>query len=1167
MKIKEIFKKDISRNINPAVVVGAKAPEVIKAEIEEYVFTDSLIEHMYKFFNTVFNGKDKKTGVWVNGYYGSGKSHFIKYINYCIDRETSENAFGHFQEEVKDYDNISSDVSNSNIELIKKKVARSNSDTIMFNIEAVAGDKGDLKKRFTRIFLNQFNRFRGYNAINLELALYVEKQLDEEGVYGEFKEKIRTAFHKNWDEDGPAMLAFKKTEVFNLIKELIPGIDLEYLDKKLKNPDEITIEDTLIPELKEYLKDKPESYRLIFLIDEISQYIGGNIDLLLNLQTIVEKVSDNCDNKVWIVCTAQQKLEEIVDETKSMNKGTSEEAVGKILGRFETRIPLTSDEADYITKIRVLDKNSTGIEALDSIYNTNKDAIENQFDFQHSFYKGFVDEADFRMSYPFIPYQFRLISDIFESFSQKGYVIKEVKDNERSVLGITHFTVKKNSEMEIGRFIPFDAFFNDLLEANLTHIATRIIERALKDDSIRNNSFAKRVVKILFMVSSLIESKAISFPSNRDNIASLLIENTDENRLNLQEKTQAVLEKLVKVNIIRVDENGAYHFFKDDEIEVATLIQNTHPTEEDRIIFMNNILQKILKVQNKFRYENKDFKISYWVDEKKIYPTGDIIVKILVFDTRSVADIAVNNINKELIICFNNGFMKDGDLRSDFSNACKTDKYLKLNSATASKDRQKTHEIFRARNSSIIDSMEKKIASIFPETPFISEKQIIEFGKTSGTTPTKKYESILHKHISRIYKYNLLQNDYAKNTEDLRKASAARANNTILSNAEQYIEDKISQFNDSLSISDIIKSFEPAPFGWKDLSVIHMILELVKKRKREIHYNNYKLDDLRSFVEKAIKSNEQTSLIIKSQAECSVELKDKAVESFQDIFNCHLRSINDCYKVEKEMRKIISDNFKEYESFSREYGDYPFAKHFIELSKLLSELSEERDINIFFTNVGNSREFVSLLSDECMQLQEFVSDKLSTYNEIRNFVKNNSINFDDLAEADKDKAKKLKDFVENDDRPFNGFHVQLAVYKELKISLSDLVEKLKKEAVKEYENIYAELKVEADKIAKKEVNIDPVYSLNDKLIEIGNKTRIIELKNLKLESSFFKGQKLKEIIDLFTPTDGDVKDIEKAKIKIKTQIINNEEEMESFLDRTREKIKKELDAEKIVIIE
>ena len=184
--------QDIERHINAAVVVGDRERDVIEAEIREYVFTDELIEHFFKLLSTVLNKEEGKTGIWVNGYYGSGKSHFIKYFHYLLDGPTSDLAFEMLAEALKSYDDskgFGSGVSASNLQLLRKKVQQTASEDIMFNLERETDDHEG--ERVTRIMLNMLNQHRGYNKTDIPLALLLEKSLDQAGKLDEFKSTIQ----------------------------------------------------------------------------------------------------------------------------------------------------------------------------------------------------------------------------------------------------------------------------------------------------------------------------------------------------------------------------------------------------------------------------------------------------------------------------------------------------------------------------------------------------------------------------------------------------------------------------------------------------------------------------------------------------------------------------------------------------------------------------------------------------------------------------------------------------------------------------------------------------------------------------------------------------------------------------------------------------------------
>lgn len=507
MKIQELYDRDIERRINPAVVVSEMEEYFINQEIDEYVFTQDITKNIYKFLNAVVNKKEGKTGVWISGYYGSGKSHFIKYLFYCLNEKYRDKAFANFNDSVKNVDPLDE----PNIGLVTNLRNKLNSlavAEIIFNIDAVSDNDGT-KDRITRVLLNQLNAFRGYNDTNIALALYLEKPLDEKGKFEDFKKEIKTKLKEDWEGNQLDFVEMYLNEVIDIAKKFDPLLDKESLKNGILNQNKDFTIKFLIDELKDFLETKEDNYRLLFLMDEVSQYIGDNKDLLLNLQTIVEEVGAHIGPKVWIVCTAQQDLQSLVDNT-----GNDVQAFGKILGRFETMISLQSQDAAFITKKRVLDKSSIGIGLLNEYYKENKGAIENQFVFDHDLYENYESREDFTLTYPFIPYQFRLVSDVFESFSNVGYVGEGVKNTERAILGITHYTANLCKSNDVGYFVPFDLFFNEQLEKNLTQRARGIIDRAYSINEVKKDVFARRVVNALFMVSNLGQSIKVNFPAN-----------------------------------------------------------------------------------------------------------------------------------------------------------------------------------------------------------------------------------------------------------------------------------------------------------------------------------------------------------------------------------------------------------------------------------------------------------------------------------------------------------------------------------------------------------------------------------------------------------------------------------------------------------------------------
>ncbi len=105
----------------------------------------------------------------------------------------------------------------------------------------------------------------------------------------------------------------------------------------------------LVEDIKDYLKTKPNNFRLLFMVDEVGQYVGTDTDMLLNLQSLVEKIGSECGGKVWVVCTGQEAIDEII-------KVRADE-FSRIQARFKTRLSLSSSSVDEVIQKRILKKN------------------------------------------------------------------------------------------------------------------------------------------------------------------------------------------------------------------------------------------------------------------------------------------------------------------------------------------------------------------------------------------------------------------------------------------------------------------------------------------------------------------------------------------------------------------------------------------------------------------------------------------------------------------------------------------------------------------------------------------------------------------------------------------------------------------------------------------
>lgn len=1070
MRLADIYNKLITRIINPAVVAQDRTKDTIDIEIGEYVFTDEIINNMYKVLVAI-KDKDKvsKTGIWINGYYGSGKSHFLKYVHYCIATETRQQAFDRLIQAIKDRDTLLCPdsritMSNSDIKALKLWYDQAEIEDVLFNAQDVSKANKD-NTTFTHIFFKMFNQCRGYNAYNIPLAILFEKYLDNNNAFEQFKKRLEEEDGFVWANDAADVVSNELDTVLRVAKKCVPNLDIEALKATLLNQESYHIDTRKFAnEIKNYLSTKGENYRFIFLVDEVSQFVNTNKDVLLDLQTVIESLSLSCNRQVWVACTAQQTIDAVISDTGI--SGT-DEAYGKIMGRFETRVSLESTDPAFITQKRILEKKPTAELELKKIFKTNQDAILNQFNMGHELYKSYRNEEDFLLSYPFVPYQFKLISKVFDAFQQQEFVVAEVKDNERSVLKITHETAKLNSELELGSFIPFDAFFNQMFWQNLIHKGTKAISPALELKFVKEDPFAQRVVKLLFMISNLSDSDKLNFGSSLDNLTLLMMTQLDENKLQLRNKVEAVLRQLVESNIVR-EENNKFYFYNEDEVELSTIIANTPPGTEFMADEMKSILFSWLKVDGKVRFAGNDFRVIANIDGKNyLGNNGDITVAFAINDEQDAINKSLSNPFNSIVFCLNEWFKEDTELRHNFRWYCRVEKYIRNNQEYATEARKKSIDNFKSRNADILTNKIKPVIQRkFVETRFISGNAIIEPNEINGDG-ADRYQNVLQRHLENVYKYAKLTNGMPTTQEELkqrafRKVAPDEYNEAnIMNDAETMLNDYITFSGEEVLLSELIDKYKIAPYGWKDVCVIYMVTELYKRKLRELKYRNQPRFPLIDFVNKSLITSERVLISITSVEGISQELINNAINGWMTIFNEHIPPTGDGNMLFDNFLARLKVHKDTWHDVKNEYETYPFVKHLNELSDKLGEWLVIRDPKRLFEVLFKEADTTAKLMDQCRNIKDFAEYSISDYDEIKQFCESNEENFNQLDNESRNKVELLKAFFHSEN-PSDDFKTYKKIYKELKDAVTDKIKTLKVEAKSRYESIFDQLSVLAN---------------------------------------------------------------------------------------------------------
>ena len=333
--------------------------------------------------------------------------------------------------------------------------------------------------------------------------------------------------------------------------------------EKAVEPYTISIED-FARRVKSYIDRKGNNHHVVFLVDEIGQYIGDDSKLMLNLQTVTEELGKECMGKAWVIVTSQQDIDSI---TKVKGNDFS-----KIQGRFDTRLSLSSANVDAVIKKRILEKTDAAAQSLRLLYEQKATIIKNLIVFNDTAEKKlYASETDFAEVYPFVPYQFNLLSSVLTSIRTHGASGKHLSGGERSMLALFKESAVNIMNEETGVIVPFHRFY-DALENFLDHSHSGVIIRAYDNSYINpekkdKDVFAINVLKTLFMIKYVLEIEA-----NIDNITSLMIENIDDDRIELKGRVEEALKVLMRQMLVQ--KNGSiYVFLTDEEQEVNNEIE------------------------------------------------------------------------------------------------------------------------------------------------------------------------------------------------------------------------------------------------------------------------------------------------------------------------------------------------------------------------------------------------------------------------------------------------------------------------------------------------------------------------------------------------------------------------------------------------------------------
>ena len=821
IEMRDIFEKPVDRAIDGVIKADDEAS--LRIELDEYVITGEIGQRLGDFLEA-YNNYKTANGVWISGFFGSGKSHLLKMLALLLENREVDGikAFDIFAEKLKDEPMLAGAL---------RKAVSIPSKSILFNIDQKADviSKTDVDALLS-VFQKVFDEMCGYFGKQPHIAQF-ERQLDERGQFEAFKAAFLELSGKPWETRGreEALLEGRNIAAAFARATGTDAADAKDILSQYRKDTRVSIED-FANAVKVWIDRQVPKFRLNFFVDEVGQYIADNVKLMTNLQTIAESLNTKCKGQAWIIVTAQQAITEVVGDMTAQQ----ENDFSKIQARFSNRMPLNSADVAEVIQRRLLSKNEAAQIRLGNLHDKEENNLKTLFDFADGSIrlKNYRDREQFIASYPFPPYQYTLFQMAITSLSQhNAFEGKHSSVGERSMLGVFQEVAKSLADRPVGGLATFDLMFEGIRTALKSAVqqSIQIAEKNLDDP------FAVRVLKALFLVKYVKEFK----PSVR-NISILLLSEFEADQVGQRRKIEEALSLLERNTYIQ--RNGEVYEFltneeKDVEAEIKALdVDPTEITKELETLAFDTIIRhrKIKHAATGYEYPfarklddhllGRDYELSLNI----ISPFND--------DAASPDAVRMRNMGREELAIV---LQPDVRFMRDLTLFRQTDKFIRQSrSGSPQPGRDRIILEKGEQNGRRAKDLELRLRKLMAEARLFVRGDELDIG---GDEPQDRIVKAFQGLIDKVYVNLPMLRGVAYAEADIAKAASPVSGlfgeaGTGLTEAEQdvlnYVQGQAMN-GVKVSVKYLTERFAGKPYGWPTVATLCLTASLCGKGKLE----------------------------------------------------------------------------------------------------------------------------------------------------------------------------------------------------------------------------------------------------------------------------------------------------------------------------------------------
>jgi len=353
MKIRELFERNVTRDIPPVVYFHEQSPEKLHAEVCEYIITGGYPEgdprarrvkygiheqfvHLFEGISRELNkaGGPELPASWISGFYGSGKSSFAKLFGLALDGVVLPDGTPLAESLLTRDDSPCREELVAAWRVLRERV---NPIAVVFDIGGVARDN----EHIHAAALRQIQLRLGYCSTS-SIVAETELRLERDGEWNRFLAVARETLGKDWSAaKNEAQADDHFSHVLHVMNPERYRDPTSWIDSRAgARMGAGAGAQEIVAAIEAMLAIRAEGRTLFIVVDEVSQYIHQNEDRMLKLQSFVSGLGQRLKGAVWLLATGQQKLEE---QSESQN-------LGKLKDRFppQLRVHLATTNAEAL---------------------------------------------------------------------------------------------------------------------------------------------------------------------------------------------------------------------------------------------------------------------------------------------------------------------------------------------------------------------------------------------------------------------------------------------------------------------------------------------------------------------------------------------------------------------------------------------------------------------------------------------------------------------------------------------------------------------------------------------------------------------------------------------------------------------------------------------------